>query len=521
MRYLFSVVMAVYNTERYLREAVNSLIHQDIGFDRIQLILVDDGSTDVSGAICDKYAEQYPNNIHVLHKPNGGVSSARNAGLEYVQGKYVNFMDSDDRLSPDAFSKVFAFFEIHQEETDVVSIPIYYFEGKTGSHMLNDKFEKGTRIIDLRIAWTYIQMSVTAAFIRRECLSHFCFKPELQYAEDSDLMQRILLQKQTIGVVANAAYFYRVRSTGDVSAIQGCVYNPVYYLKKIEHFSEALVSHCLKEYEEIPRFIQYALMYDLQWYVRRQQLPPGVLSVEEERIFLAKLARLLIYVDDEVIFTQKYLRPEHWYYVISKKYGIVPQITYTQNGIQIICNGCCVGTVPNPTVTVGFIHLEKDRCLLEATVPVFPGNEISILTDCVGMEFPCEVCRKESSSMVFGEECLLNIAVRFSIPLSGSGKPLFFRILLEQHTFRLALSCDFSRFSPLSLRHKNSYYCHAGWCIQYKAGVFSISSVKVGTRFKKECLYLLELLFGKYHQRKMALKRIYNWMIWPWNHTSL
>ena len=83
----FSVIMAVYNVEPFLKEAVDSLIAQDFGFEKIQLIMVDDGSTDGSGAICDEYAAQYPENVVVIHKENGGVSSARNTGLQYATGR--------------------------------------------------------------------------------------------------------------------------------------------------------------------------------------------------------------------------------------------------------------------------------------------------------------------------------------------------------------------------------------------------------------------------------------------------
>ena len=211
MEYKFSVVMAVYNVKLYLREAIESLIAQDIGFEHIQLILTDDGSTDSSGAICDEYASRYPENILVIHKENGGVSSARNAGLERASGRYINFMDSDDLIEKNVFSEVYRFFKTCEEETDIISVPILFFESKTGDHMLNYKFADGTRVIDLAQEWSAIQLHVNSAFFVKESLDGITFDTRLRYTEDSHFIQRVLLNKQKIGVVSTANYLYRVR----------------------------------------------------------------------------------------------------------------------------------------------------------------------------------------------------------------------------------------------------------------------------------------------------------------------
>ena len=93
---LVSVVVPVYNVEDYMKQCVESLIHQTLK--NVEIILVDDGSTDKSPAICDGYAEKYPQ-IKVIHKQNGGLGSARNAGMQIAKGKYVGFVDSDDYVS--------------------------------------------------------------------------------------------------------------------------------------------------------------------------------------------------------------------------------------------------------------------------------------------------------------------------------------------------------------------------------------------------------------------------------------
>ena len=94
--YKISVIIPVYNVEKYLEETIESVVNQTIGFDNIQMILVNDGSPDNSEEICLKYKEKYPDNVVYVKQENAGVSSARNNGLKHATGKYVNFFDSDD-----------------------------------------------------------------------------------------------------------------------------------------------------------------------------------------------------------------------------------------------------------------------------------------------------------------------------------------------------------------------------------------------------------------------------------------
>lgn len=95
---LISVIVPVYNVEKYLAECIESLLEQT--YENYEIILVNDGSTDSSGIICDKYS-QMNSRISVIHKRNGGLSSARNAGIEDAKGKYLAFVDSDDVVHPD------------------------------------------------------------------------------------------------------------------------------------------------------------------------------------------------------------------------------------------------------------------------------------------------------------------------------------------------------------------------------------------------------------------------------------
>lgn len=116
-----SVIIPVYNCEKYLETCVDSVLNQS--YQRIEIILVDDGAKDDSGNICDRYAKDYKN-VRVIHQRNNGVSAARNTGLNSATGEYVMFVDSDDWLSPDTIHAMMN--EAEHSEFDLVSLSICF-----------------------------------------------------------------------------------------------------------------------------------------------------------------------------------------------------------------------------------------------------------------------------------------------------------------------------------------------------------------------------------------------------------
>ena len=148
-KYSFSIIMCIYKVEKYLEEAIESVINQDIGFEKnIQLILVNDGSPDNSEEICLKYKNLYPNNIIYKKKKNGGLASAKNIGLKYVEGKYVNFFDADDTLPSNTFKEVYRYFKRNGICVDFVAIPLAFFGAQTGLHPKYRYMGKKNRIIE-------------------------------------------------------------------------------------------------------------------------------------------------------------------------------------------------------------------------------------------------------------------------------------------------------------------------------------------------------------------------------------
>lgn len=124
---LISVIVPVYNVEKYLSRCVDSIIGQT--YSNLEIILVNDGSTDLSGAICDEYKKK-DKRIVVIHQKNGGLSQARNSGMEIMSGKYVAFVDSDDYISEDYIEYLFRLRFKYQADISVCLHRNFYEDGK-------------------------------------------------------------------------------------------------------------------------------------------------------------------------------------------------------------------------------------------------------------------------------------------------------------------------------------------------------------------------------------------------------
>ena len=133
---LFSIIIPVYNVEKYLRECVDNLLEQD--FHDFEVILVDDGATDSSGAICDEYAEN-SEKVKVIHQKNAGQAVARNAGTEIAQGEYVIYIDSDDYICSKYFLQ--RIYDKAQGGADVICYKYKkYFENSKKFSEINSSF---------------------------------------------------------------------------------------------------------------------------------------------------------------------------------------------------------------------------------------------------------------------------------------------------------------------------------------------------------------------------------------------
>jgi len=315
--YKFSVIIPIYNVEAYLRETIDSVLNQTIGFeDNIQLILVNDGSKDSSGLICEEYLRQYPENIVYVDKKNQGVSATRNAGIKYIQGKYVNFFDSDDIWSEDAFANVWDFFEKHYEEVDLVCGKEMFFEMKSGPHNLNYKFEKGDRIIDIRKEPECILLSVKAAFIKKEIAGTVRFDERLSVGEDAKYLTDIILRKEKYGVMDSVVYNFRKRQA-NTSITQNRKIGR--YTDTIDLYYKYVLDYSEEKYGYLLPYAQHVALNGLK--VRVSEKQRDFMSAEQWTEYANKVVTLVKRMDDEVIGQTRNVNVFNKISLLNFKYG--------------------------------------------------------------------------------------------------------------------------------------------------------------------------------------------------------
>ena len=209
---LVSVIVPVYKVEEYLDTCVKSILNQD--HTNFELLLVDDGSPDRSGEMCDAWAEK-DKRIRVIHKKNGGLSDARNAGIDASKGEFLTFIDSDDYVTPDYISYMLN--ALLTYDADIAQGNITTFEQKLGTigkdrHGADFEyrvFEKDNAIRDYLLYKTHYSNSTVKLF-RKTLFENIRF-PVGKYSEDEYTTYRLVLRAVRTVCLPKYIYFYYLR----------------------------------------------------------------------------------------------------------------------------------------------------------------------------------------------------------------------------------------------------------------------------------------------------------------------
>lgn len=225
---MISIIVPIYNIAEYLPQCIESLLHQS--FSDLEIILVDDGSTDGSFAICEHYRSQ-DTRIVVLHKKNGGLVSARKAGIKAARGQYIAYVDGDDWIEPDMYEQMYQ--KLIQENVDVVMCGRYEDTGRTRKAVFHG-IDEGRYEKKALQKVVYPKMIAGGAFFewgifpglwdklyRRECIE--CFQlavdERITMGEDAACVYPCLLNVNSIYVMKQCLYHYRQSSMSMVKKV--------------------------------------------------------------------------------------------------------------------------------------------------------------------------------------------------------------------------------------------------------------------------------------------------------------
>lgn len=248
-----SIIVPIYNVEAYLPRCIDSILAQT--FTDFELILVDDGSPDRCGQLCDAYARQDPR-IRVIHKKNGGLSDARNAGLDIATGRYIGFIDSDDSIAPQMYQRLISLLEAHQADIAATG-----FQNRTHDEQVLSTYPQLPNVgiyhhRDLindfypDIKWTIFPSACNKVY-RRELFDDLRYPVAMLY-EDSRILLPLFDRCDTIVVDTEHHYFYYVQRDGSIM-------NAVYTSKKFQLIDVALQQYEFFVKKGLPSQQEYAL----------------------------------------------------------------------------------------------------------------------------------------------------------------------------------------------------------------------------------------------------------------------
>lgn len=273
----FSVVTAVYEVERYLPEFIACLERQTFGLDQLEIIAVDDGSTDGSLRILEEWARKHPGTVRVVSQPNAGQGAARNTGMELARGEWVTFPDPDDVVDDNYFQTVHEFLEANPQ-ADMVATTRWVWLEATGK-LLNrhplETFFRYDRLVDLNDADGRFHGSSPAAFFRLETIREHALAYDDRIRpnfEDGHFCSLYLLhsERPLVGFLRSTRYHYRKRNDRS-SSLGGSMVHPGRYTDVFTYGYRAILDVAEELHGEIPSWLRHFICYEIAGYFAASQ----------------------------------------------------------------------------------------------------------------------------------------------------------------------------------------------------------------------------------------------------------
>lgn len=312
--YRVSIIVPVYNVEDYLAECLDSLLNQTMPQKDMEIIVVNDGSTDSSYEICKEYAEKHQC-IKLYTKENEGLSATRNYGIKRATGKYLMFIDSDDSLTLPTVKSVVDFFDKVYDEVDLVTYfeQPYTTERDLAPHFRYKYYLKETGVYDLNEKPFIVQTRVNVC-VKNLFEDNFMFDITPGFKqEDQEYNNRIVKEKMKIGYCAEGCYRYNKSNEGSIVAT-------TFHAFYLFELSMAYFERLFGQFEdEVPVYFQAMFINDVRWKLISKILYPFHYEGEKFDRAVGRIKALLARVDVSTIIRDPIMSNFHKQYWVSMK----------------------------------------------------------------------------------------------------------------------------------------------------------------------------------------------------------
>ncbi len=311
----FSLVVALYNVADYVPTFLKSLEVQTYPVQDLDIVVIDDGSTDESAQLVAEWAKGR-SNVRLVRKENGGPGSARNAGLDHVRNTWVTFCDPDDAFHPHYFERIAAFIKRDtRQSAQMLTGRLVQFNDSSlrtsQGHLLNRKFRQGDLLVDLDLNPEYFHMHGPTTFLRREVIEEHRLRFDERIRpkfEDANLIGRYLAVAghPVVGLVASATYYYRRQRRGTASLVQGTWSDLRAYSDLPQYGWLGMLEAVRSSAGRVPHWAQYMVLYDLVWlYIddKRMHSDTGSATPEQQATMHELLEDIIALIDEDVINT--------------------------------------------------------------------------------------------------------------------------------------------------------------------------------------------------------------------------
>lgn len=312
--YKASVIVPVYNVEKYLRKCLDSLAEQTVDKNQLEILVINDGSTDGSWDICVEYSQKY-DFIKAFTKENEGLSATRNFGIINAKGKYIFFLDSDDYFTPQTVEKVTDFFDTVYDEVDMVAYNEVRFSGnETLKPHFRFKILDHEGVYNLN-EYPYITQTRVNICVKNMDDYNILFNTTPGFRlEDQEYCNRVLMPKMKLGYCPDGTYMY---NKGNESSIMNVYFHAYYLFQTSMEYFEGL----FETFEDkVPEYFQSIFINDLRWRLKDDILLPYQYEGKAYADSVGRISSLLKRVDDRIILEHPDCAEMNKQYFLALKY---------------------------------------------------------------------------------------------------------------------------------------------------------------------------------------------------------